>query len=249
MANLKLVIEYDGTRYQGFIRQQKGKEPSVEEKFIAIAERLSQQEVKVSGAVRLEKGVHAVNMVLNCKCELPTELQEAKRLKKYFNEYLPKDITVLSLSIVDERFDSNLNKKGLRFAYEIQTGDVQDVFGSHFSVYLPQFKNLEEAEQAAKLLSGKKDYKMFSATKSKKNSTIRTVKMIQIMRQDSKCIIRIEVDNTMPGMILGIVGAIIGVGSGQVTLDQLQAMLAEETQWPKELLAPAKGLMLTDVLY
>ena len=122
MYNYKLVIQYDGTRYDGW--QRMGKDESIntiEYKIAEILRKMTGEEIQIFYGCRTEKGVHARGQVINFKLD---EQKKPYEVKNYLNRYLPRDIAVISAEVVPERFHSQLNAKGKVYVYQLDTGDV-----------------------------------------------------------------------------------------------------------------------------
>ena len=109
MYNYRIEVEYDGGRYDGW--QRLGKDAStntIESRLCEIITRMTGETVDMYVGSRTEKGVHALCQTANFKLEKEVK---ALDIKNYLNRYLPRDIAVMSVSQVDERFHSQLNAK------------------------------------------------------------------------------------------------------------------------------------------
>ena len=93
MNNFKMTLQYDGTRYLGWTKNEKSVK-TVSYKLEQVLTRLLGQPVILHAAVRTEPGVHASCQVCSFEADLPFSPEV---LKKQMNQYLPMDIKVLSL--------------------------------------------------------------------------------------------------------------------------------------------------------
>lgn len=93
MRNFKMLLQYEGGRYQGWQRQETTNN-TIQGKLEAILYKLCGQHVEIQGSGRTDAGVHAKGQVANLK--LDTELT-AEELAAYLNRYLPEDIGVLDM--------------------------------------------------------------------------------------------------------------------------------------------------------
>ena len=126
MYNYKLLLQYDGGRYDGW--QRMGKDESsntVEYKISEVIRKMTGETVQIFCGCRTEKGVHARQQTINFKLE---ERKKPYEIRNYLNRYLPRDISVLDVCEVGERFHSQLNAKQKVYVYQLDTGDVADVF-------------------------------------------------------------------------------------------------------------------------
>ena len=124
MKNIKFVLQYEGTRYDGW-QKQGNTENTIQGKLEAVLSRLDGREVEVHGSGRTDAGVHAYGQTANAKLE--TE-KSAEEIKEYVNAYLPKDIAVVDAREVSMRFHSRLLAVSKTYRYRIRTGKDREVF-------------------------------------------------------------------------------------------------------------------------
>ena len=133
MYNYRIEAEYDGGRYDGW--QRLGKDAStntIESKLTEIISRMTGETVDMYAGSRTEKGVHALCQTANFKLEKEVKAFE---LKNYLNRYLPRDIAVMSVTEVDERFHSQLNARLRIYEYRLDTGNVANVFRRKYAYH------------------------------------------------------------------------------------------------------------------
>lgn len=166
MRNIKLTLEYDGTRYQGW--QRPGKQDhtnTISGRLAETLRRMTGEDMELFCGARTEAGVHAAGQTANFKTCCGMSPQE---IKAYLNHYLPQDIAILSAEEVPERFHSALNARSQTYLYRIAAGPVSDVFCRNYTYHLPQLPDIEVMSQAASALLGKHDFQNFSSGKKKK---------------------------------------------------------------------------------
>ena len=100
MANYRMTIQYDGTRYSGW-QSQHATDATIQGKLETVLTRMTGQQVDVIGSGRTDAGVHAIGQVANFHLKQPRNTGE---LLDGLNRYLPEDIAVSSLTEVDERY-------------------------------------------------------------------------------------------------------------------------------------------------
>ena len=103
--NYKIIVQYDGTRYNGW-QKQKNTTNTIQGKLEALLTRMAGYEVEVHGSGRTDAGVHALGQTANFHLK---EQQNPQKLLAYLNHYLPADISVTDISVVSDRFHSRLN--------------------------------------------------------------------------------------------------------------------------------------------
>ena len=100
MANYRMTIQYDGTRYSGW-QSQHATDATIQGKLETVLTRMTGQQMDVIGSGRTDAGVHAIGQVANFHLKQPRNTGE---LLDGLNRYLPEDIAVSSLTEVDERY-------------------------------------------------------------------------------------------------------------------------------------------------
>ena len=121
--NYRIVVSYDGTRYNGW-QKQKTTEDTIQGKLETLLSRMAGKEVTVQGSGRTDAGVHALAQTANFRME--TELSE-QELMDAINGYLPEDIAVLSLKTASERFHSRYNAIAKTYEYRLYIGNAKPV--------------------------------------------------------------------------------------------------------------------------
>ena len=124
MQNIKLTLQYDGTRYLGWKRPEKDhNDRTVSYKIENVLEKVTGTPVTLFSGVRTEPGVHARNLTVNflTECQLtPAEF------KTVLNQYLPQDIAVLDAVSTPERFRADLNAREITYEYAMDLSPIYD---------------------------------------------------------------------------------------------------------------------------
>lgn len=166
--NYKILVQYDGTRYEGWQRQERT-ESTIQGKIEAVLSKMCGEEVQIQGAGRTDAGVHAKEQVANVHLKEQVDPQE---VKQYLNRYLPEDIAVSEVREVPERFHSRLNATGKIYVYRIATGEVKKVFERRYIYDFGEKPDMELMCRAAEILTGTHDFKSFCANRRMKKSTV-----------------------------------------------------------------------------
>ncbi|MCM1181863.1 MAG: tRNA pseudouridine(38-40) synthase TruA [Roseburia sp.] len=257
MRNFKIILQYEGTRYQGWQRQDSTGN-TIQGKLEAILGKMTGLEtVQVDGSGRTDAGVHAYGQVANFK--LDTD-KTAAEVMAYINRYLPEDIGVISAEEVPERFHSRLHAKGKTYCYRIWNSAQRCVFERRYVYEYPQPLDIAAMRRAAKLLTGTHDFKAFTSAKKGRKPTVRTIEALQIeafpieafqTEPDGGQEIRLTYrgDGFLYHMVRIITGTLIEVGSGMRRPEEAAEILASGARERAGMLAPAKGLALMEVRY
>ena len=108
MANFCLMIQYDGTRYNGWQRQGNTAD-TIQGKLEAILLQLYGEPVDLNGSGRTDAGVHALRQIANYRIPRMLSRHSCSQIQEYFNQYLPQDIRVLAVEKAPERFHARLS--------------------------------------------------------------------------------------------------------------------------------------------
>ncbi len=244
MKNYKITIQYDGTKYNGWQRQGNTKN-TIQERFENVLSRMCGKDVEIFASGRTDAGVHADEQVANFKCE--AKMTEAE-MQDYINKYLPEDIRVTSLEEVDMRFHSRLNAASKTYEYTIAT-EKPDVFIRKYVYFADQKPDVEKMRRAAKLLTGKHDFKGFCSVGRTKKSTVRTVNFIEIEEKDGLIKIRINGDGFLYNMVRIISGTLYDIGTGTLDESVIEKVFEEKIREKAGVTLPASGLRLVKVYY
>ena len=245
MRNFKIVLQYDGTRYQGWQRQI-STDNTIQGKIEALLSKMCDTPVEIQGAGRTDAGVHAYGQVANFHIDTD---KTAEEVMAYMNTYLPEDISVISCEEKPERFHSRLNAKGKVYQYCIWNSDMKPVFRRKYVHQVPGELDMEAMKQAAALLCGTHDYQSFTSTKRSKKSTVRTVKSIDMERRGEELVFTFKGDGFLYHMVRIMMGTLIEVGLGIRKAEEIPAVLEAKDRSKAGHLIPGNGLALMEVVY
>lgn len=246
MRNIKLVIEYDGSRYDGWQNQPGKKSVTIQEKLEWVLSKMEGEQITLIGAGRTEAGVHALAQIANFTTKTDMKLYE---IKHYLNRFLPRDIAVLEVSEVPERFHSSFSARAMRYEYRITMGEVASVFDRKYNYYSFQKLDVKKMKEAAKGLIGKHDLKAFSDNKRMKKSTEREIFVVDIHHDIDAVSITIEADDFWPHMARILVGTLIEVGRGTIDPNDIPSIIESKDREKAGPTAEPAGLFLQEVLY
>lgn len=245
MRNIKLVLQYDGTRYSGW-QSQEHEENTIQGRLTALLERLTGERIHLMGSGRTDAGVHALGQVANFKTE--SELT-CGQLQDALNRYLPEDIAVLSVEEAEPRFHSRLNAVRKTYRYRIWTSPVHNVFERKYLYELGQDLDESAMEEAAALLCGTHDFRAFSSYRRTKKSTVRTLEQVVIERKGAELCLEFTGNGFLYHMVRILAGTLIEVGLHKKSAEEMKEILASLDREKAGFTAPAQGLCLVNVEY
>jgi tRNA pseudouridine38-40 synthase len=245
MRNIKITIEYDGSRYKGFQRLTDS-ENTIQGKLESVLSKMADEKIEIIGSGRTDMGVHARNQVANFKTNSNLSI---KKINEYLNKYLPEDIVIKNVEEVDDRFHSRYNVKQKVYLYKLNNSKNQDVFLRKYSTHIERELDIDLMKKASEYLVGEHDFTSFASSKSKKKSNVREIYSITINKNKDIIDIFVEGNGFLYNMVRIIVGALIDVGLHKKTPEDIKIMLDELDRSKASDTAPAKGLYLYSVKY
>ncbi len=246
MTNYKLIISYDGTRYNGFQRQSKHPEKTIQGKVESVLSKLFDEDITITASGRTDAGVHSKGQVCNFHSKQDIELNT---ILSYLREYLPMDISVVSLSIASPRFHSRYNVVSKTYSYTIDNGFFADPFTTRYAYHLPEYLDLNKMIEASKFLLGEHDFASFTSMKSKTKSTVRTIKDISFKQEGNKIIISYTANGFLQHMVRILTGTLIEIGLDKRDIASIKELLDIKTRSEAGFKAPPHGLCMEQVLY
>lgn len=243
--NVRLVLQYDGTRYQGWQRQRAGDE-TIQGKLEAVLSSVAGERVNVIGASRTDAGVHAERQVANfhTTCTLSVQEIAASCLR-----YLPEDISVLAADEVPLRFHARYLVRGKRYVYRVRTASARDVFRRRYEYHLGRPLDLQAVREAAALLQGEHDFASFCLARIGHKSTRRELTRVEVRESGGLVELCFEAPAFLRGMARILAGTLVEVGLGRFRPQEVEVALGRSERRAAGFTAPAKGLCLTEVRY
>jgi len=245
MKNLKMILEFDGSRYKGW-QKQVDNDLTVQGKVEKTLSKMTGEIIKVSGCERSDVGVHAENYMANfhTNCDLSIEA-----MVDYLHEFLPADIEVKSIVEASEKFHAGYNIKSITYVYKINNNEFRNVFNRKY-VYHSEVKlNLEQMRITAESLVGTHDFQYLATASTSNKSTIKTINYINISEKNGIIEIEINADEFLWNMVRITIGSLLEVGKGKIKAMDIEKLLNEETASEYIPMAKAKGLSLRNVEY
>lgn len=245
MRNIKITLEYDGGRYQGWARLGKNESSnSVSNKIIEVLEKMTgEKNLELFCGCRTEVGVHAYAQVVNFKTECPLKCLD---IKHYLNRYLPMDIAATDVREMPERFHAQLNAKEKIYTYRMTVSEVPSVFDRKYTYHCFKTPDVKLMQQAAQAFIGKHDFKNFSTAKKSK-STLRTVSDIEIYGDLEEIQITLKADDFLHNMARLMIGTLLEIGLGNRKKEDIEKIFAGKSAVSEP--CDPKGLFLQEIIY
>lgn len=247
MKNYKLTLSYDGSRYKGY-QKQTGKDNllTIQGKIEDILKKFTGEDIQLIGCGRTDTGVHAIEYIANA--HIDTDL-EPEDIKDYINEYLPDDIIIKKVEIVEDRFHARYNIKSKTYLYVIRNSDLADIFQRRYEYHLSGKLDILAMNKAAKDLLGTHDFASFTNLKPSKKATDRTITDITIKQEKELIKIYITADGFLWNMARLIVGTLLDIGEGYKEPDFAKQALEARDRSVLSRMANPKALFMCSTKY
>ncbi|MGB9714850.1 MAG: tRNA pseudouridine(38-40) synthase TruA [Thermodesulfovibrionales bacterium] len=255
MKKIKLILEYDGTEYQGWQIQKNGLtiQGIIEDRL----KRITGRQTKVFSASRTDAGVHALGQVATFFTE--TSLDNEK-IKNALNALLPKDIRVIDASEVDISFHPRFDAKKKIYFYIISNQKETSPFLYRYSWTVPQPLKLTNMRKASRFLIGRHNFSSFKGSGSSVKNDVREIFSLTIAKLEEIFFmsikikgnflkIRIESDGFLRHMARNIVGTLVEIGRERISVSQMKNILESYDRRLAGPTAPANGLFLEKIVY
>jgi len=248
MRNIKLTIEYDGTKFKGW-QTQPVAQRTVQLETLNVLKKLCKETVVLFGSGRTDTGVHALCQTANFKTN---SLMPCDQLLRAINHHLPEDISISAIEEVPDTFHAQYSIKAKTYRYAILKRQTRSALYRHTALLYPHKINFIKMREAAKDIVGKKDFRGFQAlnsTNRTNKNTVRTVKEIKISAKENFIYIDITADGFLYKMVRNIVGALLAIGSGKLEKGSIKKILKEKQMTNLFTSAKAHGLFLYKTFY
>lgn len=244
MYYYKLTVAYDGSHYCGFQVQANG--ITIQEKLMEAAKPVFYDDVTMTGASRTDAGVHARGQVVLMK-----SLRDMPPIKVLgaLNAHLPSDIVVVDVEKVSESFHPRYGAKAKTYRYQIVTRQAIYPWEKPYVYHYRQSLDIERMKEAAGLMVGTHDFESYSSSNKSVTDTIRTVTHVDLSTEEGVLTMEVSGNGFLYNMVRIMVGTLIEVGSGRMTLEQVAASLRDRNRQLAGPTAPASGLILYSIEY
>jgi tRNA pseudouridine38-40 synthase len=242
--NLRLEIEYDGTRYFGW-QVQDGK-PTVQGELERAVKEIAGAASPVIGSGRTDAGVHAVGQVANFRtaCRIP----EAK-WPLALNSHLPTDIRVLTAREVPLEFHAQFGAKRKTYVYTILNREVASAIERDHCHHIRKPLDVAAMNAGARHLQGTHDYRAFGSEMAEKEKTVRTIDKAEVVADRALVRFIFRGSGFLYNQVRAMVGTLLDVGLGRTTPDHVKTVLEGKDRTKAGANVPAKGLCLISVEY
>lgn len=266
MPRYFIEVSYKGTRYSGFQVQKNAVTIQSEiEKALKIYYRRS---FSLTGSSRTDAGVHALQNYFHFDVDLPLrknpgnqadaikgseeegifvsregDLEEVYNL----NAILPGDIVIRRMFPVPDRAHCRFDARTREYKYFIYSR--KDPFLQDIAFYFPYQLAIDQLQAAAQLLKAHTDFTSFSKRNTQVNNFICDISQSEWAVENDTLVYTVKANRFLRGMVKGLVGTMLKVGTGKMSLDQFTDIINYKDSCKADFSVPSRGLFLIRVSY
>ena len=247
MRNIRLILEYDGTAYHGWQVQENAL--AVQELLENALETIIRENVRVTPAGRTDTGVHAFKQVVSFRTGNGITCD---KLYLGLNALLPDDIVVKGVDKVPDNFDARRSAKSKTYRYVILNCKAPTALYRKRAWHVRTKLDIGLMRKGAEMLLGEHDFSSFRGTGCTSTHAVRKMLNVSINAVgENKEYLYFEIEGQafLKQMVRNIVGTLVALGSGKITLDEFRAILDAKDRRKAGVTAPPQGLYLLDVKY
>jgi tRNA pseudouridine38-40 synthase len=242
MRNIKLTLEYDGTKFVGWQTQANGR--SVQEEITKVLQQVLQEKVALNGAGRTDSGVHARGQVANF---LTTSLLDLSSIKNALNGMLPDEVCIHAAEEVHESFHARFDARSRTYRYCISLNPV--AIGRQYCWFVKYSLNVSAMQDVADSIVGDHDFESLCNYAAEVNHCRCKVEKSEWTARPGGLVYEVKANRFLHGMVRALVGTMVDIGRGHTPAADFPNILAARDRTKAGMAAPAQGLCLEEVIY
>tara|TARA_B100001559_G_scaffold318459_1_gene325661 strand:+ start:2327 stop:3067 length:741 start_codon:yes stop_codon:yes gene_type:complete len=244
-SNYQIIIEYDGTTYNGWQYQKNG--PSIQNEIEKALRKLLKKKIRVIGSGRTDSGVHAVGQSANFFSD---KIENDKKFLNSLNYFLSKkNISISSIKKKNLNFHSRFDAKKRTYKYMIVNRKNFLVLDKNRAWLVKKKLNINYMKKAIKLFYGTHNFNAFRSSSCSAKSPVRTIEKSSLIKKGNKIIMVFSSKSFLQHQVRSMVGCLKFIGEGKWSIDKLKKLLNSRKRSLCAPPAPSSGLYLYKVTY
>ncbi|HEV2594017.1 MAG TPA: tRNA pseudouridine(38-40) synthase TruA [Sphingomicrobium sp.] len=245
MTRWRLTIEFDGTPFMGWQRQEHG--PSVQQTLEEALSRMTGEEAAVTAAGRTDAGVHALAMAAHV--DIRRELS-AHRLREGLNALVrPSPVSVLDVQPAAPDWHARFSCAGRRYLYRILNRRAPPALDSRRVWHIPVQLDAEAMREGAAHLVGRHDFTTFRSAHCQSESPLKTLDQLDVVCVGEELHVTAAARSFLHHQVRSMVGCLAMVGRGQWRADDMRQALEARDRAALGFNAPPHGLYFSKAIY
>jgi tRNA pseudouridine38-40 synthase len=244
---IRLTLSYDGTDFHGW-QVQPGL-ATIQGALEEIVSRIEGAPVIVHGSGRTDAGVHAAAQVAAFSLSNPIPVEN---LRRALNRLLPPSIRILRTEEAAPAFHPRFDATSKTYEYRLHRGEVCSPFDWRYVQHHPYPLSLERMHEAAAVFPGEHDFTAFATSDERDahgGSKVRRIFECTLETRGDLLFFRVRGSGFLKHMVRNLMGAVMEAGKGNLSADEIRALLMPGSGLKCGHSMPAKGLHLISVEY
>ena len=244
MSKFKICIEYDGTDFVGWQRQDNG--PSIQETIEKAIFRLTGETISLFGAGRTDSGVHSLGQVAHFDL---IKNFSTDNMRDGLNQHLrPHPIAILDAKKVNDNFHARFSAITRTYQYFIINRRAPLTIDKHKAWCVFKKLDIKKMIIESKFFLGKHNFEAFRSIDCQSNSAVKTIDKINITETKKYIVMTISAKSFLHSQVRIIVGTLVEIGKGKIT-KSIKDIILQKNRAEAGVTAPACALYLTEVKY
>lgn len=236
------IVQYDGTSFMGWQIQSNVR--TIQEEIEKVLSKVLNTPTKIFGSGRTDARVHSIGQTFHFDSK---KIDDLGKFTYSINSLLPEDIHIVSIKKVADDFHARFSAKDKTYLYILNTGRY-DVFNRNYTNQYLRELDIKAIKEASKLFLGEHNFKNFTSKEEDKDNYIRTINSFDVVVNGDVISFYINGNGFMRYMVRMIIGTLIEVGLGKLSLEEVKEYLSDkDNQVPYK--ASPEGLFLYKVNY
>ena len=245
MQRFRLTLEYDGTPFVGWQRQDNGL--GVQEVVEDAIRHFSGEAASLFAAGRTDAGVHALGQVAHFDLARDASAETVRDALNFHLKAHP--VSVLDAAPVPDDFHARFSAVERTYLYRIKNRRAPLALDQNRLWWVPVPLDAGAMHEAAKRLLGRHDFTTFRATLCQASSPVKTLDQLDVVRDGDDIAVHVRARSFLHHQVRNFVGTLKLVGEGKWTADDVSAALEARDRAAGGPTAPASGLYLVKVGY
>ncbi len=246
MLNYLIKIEYDGTNFVGWQSQKNGK--SIQDTIESALKKVLNLKIRISGAGRTDKGVHAYSQYANFK--LKNKITNMKKFLESVNYFLRRSsISILEVKIKKKNFNARFDAKNRIYEYVIVNRQGSLKIDKNRAWHVKKKIDIDLLKKGGKIFEGVHDFSTFRAASCSAQSPIKKMESVKIKKKGDKIFIIFKSKSFLQNQVRSMVGCLIYLATYKWNMSNFNRSLQLKKRSECAPPAPAHGLYLKKIIY
>jgi len=238
------IVEYDGTHFSGWQRQDHAR--SVQGVVEDALSKVADEPVQVTVAGRTDAGVHALAQVIHFDT---SAARSEYSWVRGANSNLPSDVALLWAAPVDDGFHARYSASGRHYHYVILNRPIRPTYLARRVTHEFRLLDVKPMQEAARHLVGEHDFTSFRAAECQAKSPVRELRALEVTRHGELVHVRAHANAFLQHMVRNLAGVLMTIGAGEREPVWAREVLEARDRAAGGVTAAPDGLYLREIEY